>query len=421
MELIKKIFSHKMLFMLIHGISAGTPLLLIGGTLQALLKDNNVDLGTIGLLALARTPYSLKPFWSPLLDRYKLGFLQRRKGWIFVFQVCLALTISSLGMIDPIKLPWLFGAAALAAGFFASSQDIVIDAYRREVLSDDELGFGSTLYVQGYRIGMLFAGAMALFLSESIGWMYVYMIMGGIMLICGFTTFFAPIENEDIPAPKSLKESVIGPFKEFFSREGCFLMLAFILCYKIGDQMASNMTMPFYLELGFSKSQIGAIAKVWGMGATFVGAFLGGGLILKLGIHRSLWFFGFLQMISTFGFSLLYLLGKNTWGLSAVIAFENLSAGMGTAAYMAYMASITNKKFTATQYGLLTSLMSLPMTILAAPTGFMAKSMGWFNFFTFCTLIAIPGLFFLYRMTKWVKPEDVSKEELAEYANEVED
>jgi MFS transporter, PAT family, beta-lactamase induction signal transducer AmpG len=407
MELFKKIFSHKMLFMLIHGISAGTPLLLIGGTLQALLVDSKIDLGTVGLLALARTPYSFKPLWSPLLDRYSLGFLQRRKGWIFVFQICLAITIGSLGMIDPVKMPWLLGLMALFAGFFASSQDIVIDAYRREVLKDEELGFGSSVYIMGYRIGMLFAGAMALKLSDVIGWEQVYLIMGGIMFLCSFTTFFAPVEDAKIQIPKSLKDSIIGPFKEFFSRDGALLMLAFILFYKIGDQMASNMTMPFYLKLGYTKGEIGTIAKVWGMGATIVGGFLGGGIMLKIGIKRSLWLFGFLQMFSTFGFSLLSLIPKNALGLTGVIAFENLSAGMGTAAYAAYMASITNKKFTATQYGLLTSLMSLPMTILAAPTGFMAQSMGWFNFFTFCTLIAIPGMFLLYRMNKWVRPQEI--------------
>lgn len=412
MSIIKKILTKKMLFMLFHGVSAGTPLLLIGGTLQALLKDSNVSLETIGLLSLARTPYSLKPFWSPLLDRYKLGFLQRRKGWIFFFQILLAFSIASLGSIDPIKMPFLFGFMALLTGFFASSQDIVIDAYRREILDDDELGLGSTIYIQGYRVGMIFAGAMALYLSDEIGWQMVYFIMGGIMLLSAMLTFFAPIENDKIPTPKSISESIIGPFKDFFSRDGAFLMLGFILFYKLGDQMASNMTMPLYLEIGFTKTQVGVISKAWGMAATFLGSFLGGTIILKMGILRSLWAFGFLQMISTFGFSILYKIGNSIPVLSGVIAFENLSAGMGTAAYAAYMASITNKKFTATQYGLLTSLMALPMTIFAAPTGWMAKEMGWFNFFLFCTLIAVPGMFLLHKMTKWSAPDQVTKEQL---------
>lgn len=412
MSLIQKVLTKKMLFMLFHGVSAGTPLLLIGGTLQALLKDNNVSLETIGLLSLARTPYSLKPFWSPLLDRYKLGFLQRRKGWIFFFQVLLAFSIASLGSIDPIKMPFLFGFMALFTGFFASSQDIVIDAYRREILDDDELGFGSTVYIQGYRVGMIFAGAMALYLSDQIGWQMVYFIMGSIMLVSAALTFFAPIENDTIPTPKNITESIIGPFKDFFSRDGAFLMLGFILFYKLGDQMASNMTMPLYLEIGFTKTEVGVISKAWGMAATFLGGFLGGAIILKIGILRSLWGFGFLQMISTFGFSILYKVGNSIPVLSGVIAFENLSAGMGTAAYAAYMASITNKKFTATQYGLLTSLMALPMTIFAAPTGWMAKEMGWFNFFLFCTLIALPGMFLLHKMTKWSAPDQVTKEQL---------
>lgn len=400
-ELITQIFSHKMLFMLIHGISAGTPLLLIGGTLQALLTDNGLDLTTIGLISLVKLPYSLKPIWSPLLDRFKLGFLQRRKAWILVFQLCLAVSIALIGVIDPIATPFLFGFNCLLTGFFSSSQDIVIDSYRREVLEDEELGFGSSTYIAGYRIGMIFSGALALGLSEQIGWMYTYFSMGLIMLAAAATTFFAPLETSDNIIPKSLKESVVGPFKDFFTRKSAITILVFILFYKIGDQMASNMTMPLYLELGFKKSEIGAIAKLYGMIATFAGGFIGGAIMLRVGVARSLWIFGFLQMVSTVGFALLHLAGRNIYILSGVISFENLAAGMGTAAYTAYMASITNKKFTATQYGLLTSLMSVPMTILAAPTGYLAQVMGWQGFFVFCTLIAIPGMFLLTKIAPW--------------------
>ncbi len=279
----------------------------------------------------------------------------------------------------------------------------MVDAYRRESLSDEELGLGSSLYVNGYRVAMLVSGAGALVLADNMSWRLVYLIMGAIMGISALSTLFADEPEMTESAPRTLKESVIDPFVEFFKRDGALWALAFIFFYKVGDQMASNMTMPLYLDLGFSKTEVGVIVKAFGFWATIVGGLLGGTLMIKLGMVRSLVIFGILQMISTAGFSVLAMVGKNDSVLAAVISFENLSAGMGTAAYAAFMASLANKKFTATQYALLSSLMGMPRVLASAPTGFMAANMGYSSFFIFCTLIAIPGLFMIAKLSKMLK------------------
>ena len=300
--------------------------------------------------------------------------------------------------------PWLMALAALLVTFFSASQDIVVDAYRREDLSDHELGLGSSLYVNGYRVGMLLASGGGLILADFITFQQVYLIMAGCMLVGVLTTLLCREPPVSEGQPQTLKEAVVQPFVEFFTRSGWAWglgVLAFILLYKIGDSMASAMTTPFYLDIGFSKSEIGAIVKLFGFWATIGGTLLGGVLMLRLGINKSLWIFGFFQMISTAGFALLAHLGPMLAGLAAVIAFENLSAGMGTAAYLAFMARLTNKRFTATQYALLSSLMGVPRVLASAPTGWLAKHMGWSEFFIMCTLVAVPGILMLLKFAPW--------------------
>jgi len=362
------------------------------------MKEEGVDLSVIGLFSLVGLPYTLKFLWSPILDRFTLPLFGRRRGWLLLFQLILALAIAGLGMSNPATNPWLVAGAAFLVTFFSASQDIVVDAYRREDLSDNELGLGSSFYVNGYRVGMLLAGSGGLILSDHFSFQQVYFLMAASLLVGIVTTLLCREPEVAEGTPTTFREAVLQPFIEYFSRDGALLILLFVLLYKIGDQMASTMTIPFYLDIGFTKTQIGAVAKMFGFWATIGGGLLGGIMLLRLGILRSLWIFGILQAISTAGFSLLAMVGNNLTGLAAVIAFENLAGGMGTAAYVAYMASITNKKFTATQYALLSSLMGIPRVLASAPTGFMAQSMGWFWFFLVCTLIAIPGLVLL----KWV-------------------
>lgn len=400
MSMWQQMFSKRMLIAFVMGMTAGLPLLLTGSTLQAWLRGEGVDLKTIGFVSLIGLPYTLKFLWAPIFDRFVLGFLGRRRGWLLVVQLILAAAIALMGISNPTTSLTLLAFAALLVTFFSASQDIVIDAYRRESLSDEELGLGSSLYVNGYRVAMLISGGGALILADMMSWKLVFLLMALIMAISSLSTLWADEpEVTEIP-PRTLKESVVDPFIEFFKRDGALWALAFIFFYKVGDQMASNMTMPLYLDLGFSKTEVGAIVKLFGFWATIAGGLLGGGMMLKLGMVRSLVIFGILQMVSTAGFSLLAMVGKNNGLLTAVITFENLSAGMGTAAYAAFMASLANKKFTATQYALLSSIMGVPRVIAAAPTGIMAASMGYVTFFIVCTLVAIPGLLIIAKLSK---------------------
>jgi len=387
-----------MLVAFLMGFSCGLPLLLTISLLQAWMKDAGVDLTVIGIMSLVGLPYAVKFLWAPILDRFTLPFLGRRRGWLLIVQILLALAIAGLGMTDPGKSPWMVAFAAFLVTFFSASQDIVVDAYRREDLPDEQLGLGSSLYVNGYRIGMLLASGGGLILADYISFTGVYLLMAGCMLPGIITTVLTPEPDIEEAPPKTLTEAVIAPLTEYFSRPEALWILAFILFYKIGDTMAAAMTTPFYLDMGFSKAQIGSIAKIFGFWATILGGLIGGGIMLKMGIRWSLWAFGFLQAASTAGFAILANIGYNLVALASVITFENLSSGMGTAAYAAFMASITNKKFTATQYALLTSLMGFPRVIASAPTGFMAKTFGWTSFFVCCTLIAVPGMLMLLKV-----------------------
>jgi PAT family beta-lactamase induction signal transducer AmpG len=397
-----------MLVTLLMGFACGLPLLLTISVLQAWMKEEGVDLTIIGMMALVGLPYTLKFLWAPFLDRFTLPFLGRRRGWLLVAQVALIFSIAGLGSTDPGNNPWIVAFAAFLVTFFSASQDIVVDAYRREDLTDEELGLGSSLYVNGYRVGMLLASGGGLIMADHIPFSMVYMIMAACILPGVLTTLLAPEPEITFGKPKTIKEAIVDPLVEYFKRHGALWILAFILLYKIGDTMASAMTTPFYLDIGFSKTEIGTIVKLFGFWATIAGALIGGVLMLRLGINRSLWVFGFLQAISTACFAILARIGHSVPVLSGVIAFENLSSGMGTAAYMAFMASITNKRFTATQYALLTSFMGVPRVLASAPTGFLAKNLGWGSFFIACTLIAIPGMLLLLKFAPW-NSKDVAK------------
>jgi PAT family beta-lactamase induction signal transducer AmpG len=427
-----QIFSRKMLVAFVMGFAAGLPLLLTISVLQAWMKRSGVDLRVIGLFALVGLPYTLKFVWAPLLDRYTLPFLGRRRGWLLVIQVLLMAAIAGLGLSDPGQSPWLVALAAFFVTFFSASQDIVIDAYRREDLTDEELGLGSSLYVNGYRVGMLLAASGGLALADVIPFSMVYLIMAACLLPTVVVTVLTP-EPKVLSKPRNMGEAIVGPFLEYFRRRGAWIMLAFVFFYKIGDQMASTMTTPFYLEIGYSLTDIAAVVKLFGFWATITGGLLGGVLILRLGIGRSLWIFGILQGLSTAGFAVLAnvcvgasqlfpelpfgvfgkfnmqlytgAVGGPISALAAVIAFENLSSGMGTTAFVAFMAALTNRKFTATQYALLSSFIGIPRVMASAPTGFMVVAMGWSWFFIFCALIALPGLLLLIKFAPWSKKE----------------
>lgn len=391
----RQLVSPRMLVAFLMGFACGVPLLLTSSVLQAWMTEQGVDLSTIGLFSLVGLPYTLKFLWAPVFDRFTLPLFGRRRGWLLVMQLVLILALVCLGLTDPGQSPWIVALAAFVATFFSASQDIVVDAYRREDLSDNELGLGSSFYVNGYRVGMLLAGSGGLILADHLAFAHVYLLMAASLLVGVGTTLICREPSLTRGTPKNFREAVLLPFTDYFTRDRALLLLLFIFLYKIGDQMASAITTPFYLSLGFSKTQIGAVAKLFGFWSTMMGGFVGGAILLRIGIIRSLWLFGILQAVSILSFSVLALMGPSLPALAVAITLEQLTSGMGTCAYVAYMASLTNKKFTATQYALLSSCMGIPRVIVAAPAGYLAESLGWPLFFIGCTLAAIPGLLLL--------------------------
>lgn len=398
---LRAIVSGRMLVALMMGFASGLPLLLTGSTMQAWLKESGVDLAMIGAAAMIGLPYTLKFLWAPLFDRYTIPLFGRRRGWLALSQLALVLALLALSMSNPASSLWGVACAALLVTFFSASQDIVIDAYRRESLSDQELGLGAAMFVNGYRVGMLLAGGGGLILADLLTFPTMYQLMALFMGLCILVTLFSPEPREAAGSPRTLREAVIEPFMEFFKRPEAIAILTFILLYKLGDTLASAINVPFYLDLGFSKSEIGAIAKLFGFWATLIGGTLGGIWILRIGLYRSLWLFGFLQMASTFGFVLLAQTGHSIPMLTGVIAVENFTGGLGTAAFVGFMGAMTDRRFTATQYALLSSLMGVPRVILSTPTGWMVGEMGWTMFFLLCTLLAIPGLLMIRRFKGW--------------------
>ncbi len=399
-QLVRLLGPPRLWIALLMGFASGLPLLALGSTLQAWLVESGVDLGAVGALSLVGLPYTWKFLWSPTLDRYAPPLLGRRRGWLAGAQLLLAGTLASLALLDPARTPWLMGAVALCAALLAATQDIAVDAYRRESLREEELGLGSSLYVIGYRGGMLLSGAGALALAETLPWRTVYLIVGAVAAGNLVVTLLAREPEVRAEAPRTLRDAVVEPFLEFFRRNGvrqALLLLSFILLFKVGDAMAANMTTPFILKLGYSKATLAAIVKVFGLVSLLAGGFAGGLVLLRWGMRRSLLAFGLLQAASTAAFALLPSFagaepGPARMALAGVVAFENVTAGMGSSAFVGFMASLTNKRFTATQYALLTSLMAVPRVILSAPTGWMAQTMGWVPFFLLCAAIAIPGL-----------------------------
>ncbi|MDG4552122.1 MAG: AmpG family muropeptide MFS transporter [Candidatus Contendobacter sp.] len=406
-DILRIFFSGRMLTALLMGFSSGLPLLLAtGSVLQAWLKEAGVDLGTIGLFALVGLPYTLKFLWAPLLDRFApITGMGRRRGWLLLIQITLIAAIAGLGLTDPARsLPGVTLAAFLVA-FFSASQDIVIDAYRRESLADDEQGLGASLYVNGYRIGLLLSSGGGLILADFIPFQAVYGAMAAAMLPGLVTTLLCVEPDVPMGTPRTLRDAVVQPFVEYFSRQDAVLILLFVLLYKVGEMMASQMTTPFYLDLEFTKTEIGAVVKLFGFWATVIGGLLGGVLMLRLGLYRALWLFGVLQAIGLVGFVILARLGHSLPGLALAVSSENLFSGMATTAYVAFMATLTNKKFTATQYALLSSLMGIPRVIVNTPTGYLAEWLGWEGFFLFCMASTVPGLWLLTRFRAWMEAE----------------
>ena len=395
--------------MLALGFVSGFPFYIVKDVLKAWMTDANVDIKTIGLLSAVTLPYTLKFVWSPVMDAVTPP-LGRRRGWILIAQIGLVLTIALLGQFNPHNDLLLIATIALCVAFFGASQDIALDAFRREYLDDEELGFGTCVWMNAWRLGMYVSvGVSFLAADNNVGWGTIHIFLASMMLLGIMTVLLVPEPKVAVAPPTSLKEAVIGPFLEFFMRHGALMVLAFILLYKLGDNMAVALNIPFILKQGFSKTEYFLIVKGIGVLGLFGGVLLGGALMVRLGIATSLWIFGVLQAISTLCFGLLVWVDHSSpfWEtyrhtlLTAIVGFEFLATGMGQAAYATYMAIQTNKRFTATQYALLTSLMAVPGTIAAAVTGYMVVFLGWGGFYIACALAAIPGMYLLVHLAPW--------------------
>jgi len=391
--------SRRMAAMLLLGFASGLPLPLTGGTLQAWLTIAGVDLRTIGIFSLVGLPYIIKFVWAPLMDRFVPTWLGRRRGWILPIQFGLLVGIGLMGFIHPAYAPLMLGALAFLVAFTSASQDIVIDAYRTDVLYEKERGIGAATFVLGYRIAMLIAGAIALIMSDHIGWQNTYLIMAIIMVVGIMGTLTGPEPEGNTAAPKSLKEAVWGPLQDFMTRRFALSMVLLIILYKLGDAYAGTMTTTFLLRgAGFSATEVGTINKGMGLIATIVGAIFGGTLMVKLGLFRSLMMFGLFQMVSNLSFMALAWLGKSYGVMIFAVAFENLCGGMGTSAFVALLMALCNKKYSATQFALLSSLSAFGRVLISPSSGYVINITGWAMFFFITTLTAFPGLWLLWKL-----------------------
>lgn len=400
------------------GFASGLPLLLTLSTLSIWLAEEGVTKTAIGLFALVGIPYSLKFLWAPLIDRLPVPLLTRalgrRRGWMILTQVLLMAALLGLGATSPAEMPEVTAICALAVAFCSASQDIVIDAHRVEILEEREYGAGAAMIVFGYRCGLLVAGAGALYIASITSWFWVYAAMAALVLVGVATVLLSPEPEVSVRAAARrgstgslrgwLYEAVIAPFADFMQRRGWVAILAFVLLYKFGDALAGVMANPFYIELGFTKVEIANVSKLFGFAATLLGGFAGGILVNRWGIVPSLLVCGVLQLLSNLLFAVQAVVGHDIGMLMVTIGFENLSGGMGTAAFVAYLSSLCNVAYTATQYALLSSLMAVARTVLASPGGWLAEQLSWVTFFALTAVAAVPGLLLLMWITRRFPP-----------------
>ncbi|MCL6264399.1 AmpG family muropeptide MFS transporter [Craterilacuibacter sp. RT1T] len=406
-----EILSRKMLICVFTGFASGLPLYLLINLLPAWLRSEGIDLKAIGLFALIQLPFTWKFIWAPLMDRFVPPFFGRRRGWMLLTQCALLLSMTGFGLFSPQQDLMAIAALALGVSFFSASQDVVIDAFRREILSDRELGLGNTIHINAYRLSSLIPGSLALILADHLPWAQVFMITAVFMLPGIAMTLMVSEPALAAATPKTLREAVVEPFHEFIGRSGvrgALLILGFIFLYKLGDSMATALATPFYMDMGFSKSEIGLVAKHAGLWPAVIGGLLGGAWMIKLGINRALWVFGVVQVLSILGFAWLAMHGRFTEvgaaelsSLALVIGFEALGVGLGTAAFVAFIARTTHPAYTATQFALFTSLAAVPRTVANAGTGFLVDSLGWTVFFLICTVLALPGMALLHKVAPW--------------------
>ena len=391
--------------------SSGLPLALTSGTLQAWMTVEGVDLSTIGVFTLAGIPYTWKFLWAPTLDRFVPPFLGRRRGWLAVTQLALALGIAALALLSPRSDLGAIAVVAVLVAFMSASQDIVFDAYRTDISTQEQRGLAGALTVVGYRVAMLVSGALALVLVAgsgslpALGWRNTYLLMAALMAVGFVATLLGREPELASPPPRTLREAFVEPLREFFSRPGAGWLLALLVLYKLGDAFALSLTTAFLLRgPGFSLADVGYVNKGMALAATIAGALFGGGLMVRLGLYRSLLYFGILQAVSTLTFMGLALVGKSYPVMILAVGLENFAGGMGTAAFVALLMALCDHRFTATQYALLSALASFGRVYVGPVAGYATSpqylGLDWSTFFFLAFLIALPGLALL----AWKRP-----------------
>ncbi|MCO6552933.1 MAG: AmpG family muropeptide MFS transporter [Gilliamella sp.] len=410
-SLLKTIFTTKMLICIFTGFASGLPFYLLLQLLPAWLESESINIKTIGIFSLTQIPYILKFIWSPFMDGFSLFNLGRRRGWMLGSQIVLIFSIAILGFFSPSLNIWLIATICFIIALFSATQDIALDAFRRELLLDKELGLGNSIHTNAYRIAGLVPGSLSLILSNILPWNSVFIITALFMLPAIIMTLLVKEPMSQTSKKHDFEDVIIKPFSEFITRNGpktAILILTFIFLYKLGDSMATSLATPFYLQMGYSRPDIGWIAKNASLWPSVFGALMGGILMIKIGINRALWSFGVVQVISILGFIWLSIEGPfNTIGifqktlLAIVIGIESLGVGLGSAAFVAFIAKTTNPLYTATQFALFTSIASVPRTLINASTGFMVEHLGWTNFFWLCFILAFPGMLLLLKVAPW--------------------
>ena len=400
---LKVLLNKKMGICCLTGFSSGLPLFILISLIPAWLRIENIDLKIIGLFSLIQLPFTWKFIWAPIFDRYKI-LMGRRRGWLIVFQILLLLSIASLGFFNAAIDLKTIALISFLIAIFSASHDVVIDAYRREILDDAELGIGNAIHVNAYKISSLIPGSLSLILADMISWQNVFLITSLFMLVGIGMTLAVKEPDTQYIQPKNFKDSVVQPFISFFKkngRENALYILLFIFLYKLGDSMATALVTPFYIDLNFSMTEIGIIAKNAGLWASVIGGFLGGIWMIKIGINKALWIFGFLQLVTIIPFIVLSMVGHNLILLGITVGLESFAMGLGTTALIAFISKQTDPRYTATQFALFTSLASIPRSITNASTGFIVESLGWTNFFYLCFVLAIPGMLLLLKVAPY--------------------
>ena len=411
---LRVLLTRKMLICIFTGFSSGLPLFLLLNLLPAWLKTEGISLREIGLFALIQFPYTWKFLWSPLMDRYALPWLGRRRSWMATTHFALIAAIIWLGTQSPKESLALIAVAATLIAVLSATLDIALDAFRRELLDDPELGLGNAIHVNAYKVAGLVPGALSLWLADHLPWFQVFVVTA-LFMLPGLVMTLTVREPGRAPAPRTLSAAVVEPFREFLGRSGlrgAVVVLGFIFLYKLGDSLCTALATPFYLEMGYTKTEIGLVAKNAGLWPSVIGGLIGGLWMVRLGINRSLWIFGLVQMVAILGFAWLANSGsgpaspERLVALALVIGIEAFGVGLGTAAFVAFIARTTHPAYTATQFALFTSLAAVPRTFINASAGWLVEHLGWVDFFWLCFVLAIPGMLLLTKVAPWNETHD---------------